>query len=57
MHRPEFVGHYKKLHKGTVVLGLTHRPVDPACELTVWWAGDWVCGLACRPGLGIGAPV
>ncbi len=35
MNRPEFSGHYKKLHKGTVVLGLTHRAVDPQCEMTV----------------------
>ena len=35
MNRPEFSGHYKKLHKGTVVLGLTPRPVDPAAEITV----------------------
>ncbi|GAB4817342.1 hypothetical protein N2152v2_004388 [Parachlorella kessleri] len=34
MNRPEFSGHYKKLHKGTVVLGLTHRAVDPQCEIT-----------------------
>lgn len=35
MNRAEFAGHYKKLHKGTVVLGLTPRAVDPAAEITV----------------------